>query len=390
MTAIDFSASTDLHVHLYGCLTPEDIADEIRLLQAAGGIKAKELHDRLNWFAVAHRDLTGVTPEVRDLLTGDVALIKHAYLVEQACDFPTFQARFNLAIAVFPLRADRLSALERVFPRLDSEGITNVELRLPLPPALDFDGKRQLFRQLAASFAKGGKQLVMTLPRPQLAEAYATFKTLLQDCPDRAAISGIDLCGDEEPYPAHQYRDFFAQVHRDFGSGLDLLPHVGETCRTLSLASSARRVAEMASLGVTRLGHGTALGLAPEAFSGLPVIEDKAETDYHVRWLADNAAKLRDLGFAITSWPTATTYTPEVVAATRSLQDALLKWVAETNVPIECCPTSNLRLGQLGNSPHPIRRFVDNGIHCVVCSDDPGIFATTLRAEQELARKWLS
>jgi adenosine deaminase len=67
----------------------------------------------------------------------------------------------------------------------------------------------------------------------------------------------------------------------------------------------------------------------------------------------------------------------------RSVEDpALLDHLRERQVPLEVCPTSNLRLGVYDSyASHPIRRLWDEGLHVTVNSDDPPMFDTDLVAE---------
>jgi adenosine deaminase len=56
--------------------------------------------------------------------------------------------------------------------------------------------------------------------------------------------------------------------------------------------------------------------------------------------------------------------------------------VRATGAVIEVCPTSNLRIGGIGDpAHHPVHRFLEAGLPVVVASDDPGIFDTTLADE---------
>ena len=64
-----------------------------------------------------------------------------------------------------------------------------------------------------------------------------------------------------------------------------------------------------------------------------------------------------------------------------------MAWIKRHNVMIECCPTSNIRIGQL-KSPthHPLPRFIAAGLDVTIATDDPGIFDITLAEEEVLAR----
>jgi aminodeoxyfutalosine deaminase len=72
---------------------------------------------------------------------------------------------------------------------------------------------------------------------------------------------------------------------------------------------------------------------------------------------------------------------------TSSAQDpALLARLAESGVPLEVCPSSNVAtraVAVLGE--HPIRAFRDAGVVVTVNSDDPPMFGTTLNREYEIA-----
>lgn len=80
-----------------------------------------------------------------------------------------------------------------------------------------------------------------------------------------------------------------------------------------------------------------------------------------------------------------------------AMQDKkLMRALAERNIPLEVCPTSNIRTGalasQLGRpmhetslAEHPLKLFVDRGVPVVLGSDDPAMFETTLLNEYRVA-----
>ncbi|HEX4952279.1 MAG TPA: adenosine deaminase [Thermoanaerobaculia bacterium] len=67
----------------------------------------------------------------------------------------------------------------------------------------------------------------------------------------------------------------------------------------------------------------------------------------------------------------------------RSIEDpALVAELARRRVPLEVCPTSNLRLGVYPDlAAHPIARLRQAGVPLSVGSDDPPLFGTTLTGE---------
>jgi len=64
---------------------------------------------------------------------------------------------------------------------------------------------------------------------------------------------------------------------------------------------------------------------------------------------------------------------------------ALLAHLAEHGVPLEVCPTSNLRTRAVDRiEDHPFRALRDAGVTVTLNSDDPGMFATSLCGEYQL------
>jgi adenosine deaminase/aminodeoxyfutalosine deaminase len=71
----------------------------------------------------------------------------------------------------------------------------------------------------------------------------------------------------------------------------------------------------------------------------------------------------------------------------RAVDDsALVAELAWRNIPLEICPSSNLRTGAAANfREHPLRRLWDAGVPIVLGTDDPGLFETSLVREYEIA-----
>jgi adenosine deaminase len=69
---------------------------------------------------------------------------------------------------------------------------------------------------------------------------------------------------------------------------------------------------------------------------------------------------------------------------------ALLAELASRRVPLEVCPTSNLRTRAVASyAEHPLPTLVAAGIEVSIGSDDPGMFATTLSEEYAAAARLL-
>ncbi|WP_246004831.1 adenosine deaminase [Nocardioides marmorisolisilvae] len=72
---------------------------------------------------------------------------------------------------------------------------------------------------------------------------------------------------------------------------------------------------------------------------------------------------------------------------TSAAQDPeLLAHLAETGIPLEVCPSSNIATRAVERlEDHPIRAFRDAGVQVTVNSDDPPMFSTTLNHEYAIA-----
>jgi len=76
-----------------------------------------------------------------------------------------------------------------------------------------------------------------------------------------------------------------------------------------------------------------------------------------------------------------------------SADPALIGLLAARGIPLEICPTSNLRTGALatllakpaaGIEDHPVRNFFERGVPVTISMDDPAMFRTSLVAEYAL------
>ena len=64
----------------------------------------------------------------------------------------------------------------------------------------------------------------------------------------------------------------------------------------------------------------------------------------------------------------------------------LTEVLAQRQVPIEICITSNVRTGSCASLPeHPVRRYFDSGLMITLNSDDPTLFGSDLSGEYRLA-----
>ena len=406
--------TTELHAHLYGCLTASDIHELGRDLW-------RERQPRLEWYEGEYAAAFGRRPSSASYWKTEDGL---ETLTADFCghgpeSFSQFQARFNLLIALFPVIPGDLTVLRRALERQSAAGIVCGEYRCPLPPQLTAvqigtyaaglaDGA------LAFACAAGGSftpQLAFSLSRqPDLGiKQHQVLRDLLGQRPDLAkVITAVDFCGAEAGQPPDQTAPLITAIHdanlQDPAHALAILYHVGETFEDRSQDSAIRWIWQAWDLGAHRLGHALALGLAPEVVRSMERrgTESAAERRRHLQWLLREQHWLAGSGFAVNQKaiaaelqrlgsvpetaliPVATG--PEAEAQTRLLQRAVTADLVRRGAIIESCPTSNYCLGQLKKwTDQPLPWFLRHGLRVVVGADDPGLFATTLGAEEHLA-----
>ena len=135
------------------------------------------------------------------------------------------------------------------------------------------------------------------------------------------------------------------------------------------------------SAGEWRLARRAGLPNAAISFEGIGKTDRELEAVARARWTAspcDGCASSRPMGHGI-----AAIHDP-----------ALMDLLAERRIPLEVCPTSNLRTGALAlqlHNPgatlqqHPLPQLLRHGIPIVLSTDDPAMFHASLGGEYELA-----
>jgi aminodeoxyfutalosine deaminase len=69
----------------------------------------------------------------------------------------------------------------------------------------------------------------------------------------------------------------------------------------------------------------------------------------------------------------------------------LMEVMAQKQVPVEMCITSNLRTGACKDmQEHPVKKFFDEGLMITLSTDDPAMFQTSLNKEFEIAQQEFS
>jgi adenosine deaminase/aminodeoxyfutalosine deaminase len=122
-----------------------------------------------------------------------------------------------------------------------------------------------------------------------------------------------------------------------------------------------------------------------------------SEQKYPPELYTEIYAKARQMGFHTTAhageaagpasiWGAIRSLKAERIGhGTRAIEDpVLMEYLAKTQIPVECCPLSNVRTGVVRSiENHPIKKFYDAGLLVTVNSDDPKMFGNSLAEEYQ-------
>lgn len=398
---------SEAHLHLYGCLRAED-------LWSIGKDRYQQLTPRMEWFAKEYAAAFNMTPTWRLWWETDHGFtdFKETFIFAKPGPFSAFQAKFNLLIALNPPTPGEYSLVRRVLAGHEAEGGIK-EYRTFLPMYLaDQDREAYVLGLLGEVRERTSSAfqplIALSLFRtPEVAEtAYAWLNGFCLRHPwTMEYLTGIDFCGSEHGHPPKLKQAFIERLYYDNQIRTrpwHVLYHVGEMWDQISLASAARWVVESCQYGVTRIGHGMALGVEPTILLGQITTEPLAEFLDHLKWLEYHAAELAAFGYTtkhrtwwhdqgvsftkngLVTWHWSVEHCEHV----RILQDALLHMLKPYQPLIEVCVTSNMRIGSLRTaSDHPLKRFLDHQLQICASTDDPGIFDLSLRSEEQILRE---
>jgi adenosine deaminase len=142
---------------------------------------------------------------------------------------------------------------------------------------------------------------------------------------------------------------------------------------------------DVRDLGVVGIGiGGSEAGFPPEPFRG--VYDAAREAGLRTSAHAGEAAGPESVWGALRELRV-----DRIGHGTRAEEDErLLDHLAELRIPLEMCPTSNLRTGVVGSlQEHPVRRYFERGLIVTINTDDPKMFGCSLAGELGLLHRAL-
>lgn len=397
----------DLHVHLHGCLTAQQ-------LWTLGRDSYKKNSSRLEWYASEYQKAWGRKPQYKDYWESDNGFesLKKDFLFLEKNNFKKFQANFNLIIALCPIRFDDFIVQKMIVKEVSEHKLEYFEARTLIPFYFQAKEAHQYLIGLCQTVQDLNKELHMTTKlvfslfrENSLAlKHYHWIRQFMAQHPVLAQeIQGIDFAYTEECHPPKNKVELFKKLHQDNLSlrPLDLLYHVGESFTDKGLKSAIRWIMEAQELGTTRLGHAIALGIDPDNYQGQKIYETKEEHEDTVNWLIKNETLLKKNDYFIDHHKILQEkkelkdkkfleikYDSNYREDTKNLQEAVIKILKSRNTLIESCPTSNLRVGEIKKEKyHPLKRFKASGLKTVIATDDPGILNINWKSENERAQK---
>jgi adenosine deaminase len=407
----------ELHLHLYGTIPARALLDHM----------SRRDEIAWDWYEAAMRGAYDDCPPTWEIVerhrAGDPTAaddFERAFVFgdPDAGNFDRFSAKFSLLNVGSEIDAyvrgvdgaeqrlfeEMAFFLEAIRAHQAAQGIGHAEQRIYMGDKITADAARRCLAVIAARYATQPgpveERLAISLSRRDPWVLWEAAESLALG-PHGNVITGIDFCHVEEGHPPKDKAEFFKAI-RDFNDAhperaLAILYHVGESFRDKSLESSVRWVQEAAELGANRLGHAIALGIDPASYGEHTRTESAAERLDQIAYdiaHADGLARhgvridvpaLRAEANALAADAEATVtvaYDAARLDEVRRRQNYAMERVTAAGAVVEVCPTSNRRIGDIGDPDHhPVHRFLDRGVPVVVGSDDPGIFGVTLAEE---------
>ncbi|WP_063746294.1 adenosine deaminase [Streptomyces prunicolor] len=224
------------------------------------------------------------------------------------------------------------------------------------------------------------------------------LRRLVREVVEDAALSGAVWV--EPHFNPTTYAPTLGSVDEVLDLVLETGHAAGETLGVgfgLTLSASRNRdprhATNLARLAVKYASHGVvALGLAGDERAG------SAEAFKDAFTIAREAGIIvaphsGELAGGATLRNTLDALAPDRIAhGVRAIEDqALLKRLADAQITLDICLTSNRALGVVKHiKEHPLPRLLESGVRCSLGSDDPLLLGTSLLAEYRLARSQLA
>jgi adenosine deaminase len=176
-------------------------------------------------------------------------------------------------------------------------------------------------------------------------------------------------------------------------AGLTKVPEIqisliADFCRDDGIKNASKvleEINEVKGLGVI----GVTIGGSEQTFPPEPFAEVYArarQLGFHTSAHAGEAAGPESIWGAIQSLKV-----ERIGHGTRAIEDErLLEYLADTKIPLEVCPLSNVRTGVVKSiDTHPVRKFFERGIVVTINTDDPKMFGNSLAEEYRLLEERL-
>ncbi len=410
MTSLPDLITADLHLHILGAYTTKDFFDLGRDLYRDVDWNEEGFLDDYNRLYATTLDPVGIFDRARPEALEELRRA-YVYSTEDGGDFARWEAKNSFFLKVWShLRGlgRNEDLLNHMLHRHKDEGYRYIEYRCGSGM-----GGFMFWHALCAEVLQRANdetfsaKYIISIPRYAVDDAYQLTRDLMKERPDLVdTIVGIDFASVEEGNPPKHLAKLFRQLAADNKAqpeqALDAVYHVGESFFDKSIESAIRWCHEVAEMGVYRLGHAIALGLDPQvALARRPdaheweTVEERLDqiaydlkkadqlAEFGVQLdIADLNAEQREL---LRLDPTDTVHRPydeTRIANILRRQDYVLTELVQWGTVIECCPTSNLRIGGIPHPrAHPLHRFLRSEVRLAICTDDPGGFETTMEQE---------
>ena len=405
--AIKFQSLTELHSHLYGCISAE-------LLYEMG---KKNPAPRWEIFTKLHSELYGEEIEHKNFFKTyhTLDLFKELYYFSKKAPFLEFQSKFNLIIALSKFDPEEIKwVTKNVVQEHSLQGVEFAEFRIMYSPFADektyyektLAACEGLFHAEEAYGVRG--RLVVSLHRDQGYENQYIYlkKAMKSNELIQKYLVGIDFCNIEEGFPPKEKKLFLQRVLRDnqndSSSALSILYHVGESFRDKTHLSACRWVLQASEFGAHRLGHCIALVENLDPYRNSEKKELASEYFDTLEYITNNYSEISNYGSLINlieikkiisslqpiSGQIQVRYTDEVIETIETFRKYTIHKLIKNNTIIESCPSSNYLIGMIEKKENlPIKKFVETNLKLTIGADDPGIFHTDLPKEYEICEK---